>query len=56
MEMKKFRYEDNLSIAVKMKSLPYCTSVTTYTPDVIQPLEGLKWGSVIHKLFTGVLI
>ncbi|XP_045476560.1 phosphatidylinositol N-acetylglucosaminyltransferase subunit Q [Harmonia axyridis] len=56
LELKQFENVDNLSITVKMKSLPYRTSLSTFTPDFIEPINGLKWGSLIHNLFTGVLI
>ncbi|KAL3272455.1 hypothetical protein HHI36_013935 [Cryptolaemus montrouzieri] len=56
LELKQSEYEDSVSISVKMKSLPYRSSVRTFSPDVLQPIEAMRWGSIIHKLFTGVLI
>ncbi|XP_044758562.1 phosphatidylinositol N-acetylglucosaminyltransferase subunit Q [Coccinella septempunctata] len=56
LEFRQFENDDNLSVNVKMKSLPFRTSLGIFKPDVIEPIDGLKWGAVVHKLFTGILI
>ncbi|KAK9881296.1 hypothetical protein WA026_015418 [Henosepilachna vigintioctopunctata] len=56
LELEHSELEDSIGVSVKMMSLPYRASLRTFTPDVLHPINGLKWGSIIHKLFTGVLV
>lgn len=56
LEIQNSEQENSVSVAVKLKMLPLWTGIKTYSPDVIHPVNGFKWGTTIHRLFTGVLI